>query len=155
MRCYTGTYHLYYYTHPLCVCIADCPIIQVYTHWLILPHILLLCLKPFTGDTVIIERVSPEIIILRPPEKLVIEVRTSGEYEVHFWHKNENLFSLTGFPVVLPDEFPNFAEIFVRDNTTNDDLGIYRVQPSLGANAQTHTIMPGTSGVDFAVIAQG
>ena len=114
-------------------------------------------LKPFTGDTVTIERVSPEVIILRPPEKLVIEVRTTGEYQVHFWFKNENLFGTTGnFQVMFPDELPNFAEIFVRDNTTNDDLGIYRVRPTLtNANAQTHTIIPSSDGVDFAVIAPG
>ena len=122
-----------------------------------LPHISLLCLKPFTGNTVIMERVSPAVIILRPPEKLVIEVRTSGEYEVHFWNKNENLFGTSGnFQVMVPDEFPNFFEIFVRDNTTDDDLGIYRVQFTLTIyNSQTHTILPGTSGVDFAVIAPG
>ena len=115
-----------------------------------------MCPKPFTGDTVIIDRVSPEVIILRPPDKLVIEVRTSGEYQVHFWFKNENLFSQPSFQVMLPDEFPNFAEIFVRDNTTDDDLGIYRVQFALtNANSQTHTILPGTDGVDFAVIAPG
>ena len=114
-----------------------------------------MCLKLFTGDTVIIERVSPAVIILRPPEKLVIEVRTSGEYEVHFWRRNENVFSTSGFQVMFPDEFPNFFEIFVRDNTTVDDLGIYRVLPTLtAANAQTHAVIPGT-GVDFAVIAPG
>ena len=121
-----------------------------------LPHdISFLCLKPFTGDTVIIERVSPAVIILRPPEKLVIEVRTSGEYQVHFWRRNENLFGTSGnFQVMVPDEFPNFAEIFVRDNTTVDDLGIYSVQPTLTtANSQTHVIIPYT--VDFAVIAPG
>ena len=121
-----------------------------------MPLILLLCLKLFTGDTVIIERVSPVVIILRPPEKLVIEVRTSGEYQVHFWRRNENLFSTTGFQVMLPDEFPNFFEIFVRDNTTDDDLGIYSVLPTLTtANIGTHTIIPGIDGVDFAVIAPG
>ena len=119
-----------------------------------LSHILSLCL---TGDTVIIERVSPAVIILRPPEKLVIEVRTSGEYEVHFWIRNENLFGPSGnFQVMFLDEFPNFFEIFVRDNTTNDDLGIYTVQPTVtNANSQTHTILPGSGGVDFAVIAPG
>ena len=96
------------------------------------------------------------VIILRPPEKLVIEVRTSGEYQVHFWTRDENLFTTAGFPVMLPQEFPNFAEIFVRDNTTNDDLGIYRVSPTLAAaNSQTHTTLPGVQGVDFAVIAPG
>ena len=117
----------------------------------------MLCLKPFTGDTVIIESVSPAVIILRPPEKLVIEVRTSGEYQVHFWIRNENLFGTSGnFQVMLPEEFPNFAEIFVRDNTTVDDLGIYSVRPTLAnVNSQTHTILPDPDGVEFAVIAPG
>ena len=57
---------------------------------------------------------------------------------------------------MLPQEFPNFFEIFVRDNTTDDDLGIYRVSLTLStANAQTHTILPGIDGVDFVVIAPG
>ena len=113
-------------------------------------------LKLFIGDTITIARVSPAVIILRPPEKLVIEVRTTGEYQVHFWIRNENLFSESGFPVMFPQEFPNFFEIFVRDNTTDDDLGTYRVAPTLSfANTQTHPILPGTLGVDFAVIAPG
>ena len=115
-----------------------------------------LCLKLFKGDTVVIERVSPAVIILRPPEKLVIEVRTSGEYQVPFWYKNENEFGTSGFQVMVPEEFPNFFEIFVRDNTTDDDLGIYRVLFTVtSANSQTHTILPSPDGVDFAVIAPG
>ena len=116
-----------------------------------------MCLKLFTGDTVIIERVSPAVIILRPPEKLVIEVRTSGEYEVHFWRRNHYLFGTSGnFQVMVPEEFPNFFEIFVRDNTTDDDMGIYGVRSTLtSANAQSHTLLPGPDGVDFAVIAPG
>ena len=86
-------------------------------------------------------------------------MRTTGEYQVHFWIKDENLFNLLGsnFQVMIPSELPNFAEIFVRDNTTAErDLGIYRVQPTLTtANTQTHTILPGPEGVDFAVIALG
>ena len=82
-------------------------------------------------------------------------MKTSGEYQVHFWRKNENIFGSSGnFQVMLPDEFPNFAEIFVRDNTIDDDLGIYRVLPTLGANAQTYAVVPDT-GVEFAVIAPG
>ena len=112
-------------------------------------------LKPFTGDTVIVERVSPAVIILRPPEKLVIEVRTSGEYLLLNWRKNENQFGTSNFQVMVPDEFPKFFEILVRDNTTDDELGIYRVLPTLAnANTGTHTIVPG-SGVEIAVIAPG
>ena len=80
---------------------------------------------------------------------------TSGEYQVHFWNKDETQFGISGkFRVMFPNEFPNFFEIFVRDNTTDNDLGIYRVRPRLGDNFQ-HTVLPGTSGINFAVIAPG
>ncbi len=56
---------------------------------------------------------------------------------------------------VMPQDFPNFAEIFVRDNTTADDLGVYIVNPQLkSGSSQTHTIVP-TGGVEFAVTAPG
>ena len=46
-----------------------------------------------TGDTLTISRVSPEAIILRPPEKLVIEVDATGQNELIVWSRNGNLFS--------------------------------------------------------------
>ena len=97
--------------------------------------------------------VSPEVIILQPPEKLVIEVRVSGEYSVLLWSKG-----VGGQPiphVLRPQEFPNFFEIFVRDNTTIEDEGIYLVQPILKPETvSTHTLIP-TGGVDFAVTSPG
>ena len=105
------------------------------------------------GTTIRIERVSPEVIILRPPEKLVIEVRVSGEYEVLFWRKTTIRTFIPG--QMLPQEFPNYFETFVRDNTTAEDEGFYIVQPQLKpGKTQTHTITP-TGGVDFGVIAPG
>ncbi len=99
------------------------------------------------------ERVSPDVIILRPPEKLVIEVRVSGEYEVLFWHKGAINNFIPGS--MRPQEFPNYFETFVRDNTTPADEGLYIVQPQLkSGTTQTHTITP-TDGVDFGVIAPG
>ena len=76
-----------------------------------------------------LERVSPRVIVLSPPEKLVIETRASGGYQMFDWTKNENEFTLTqGRPfTVTLQEFPNFFEIFVRDPTTADDLGVYEV----------------------------
>ena len=105
------------------------------------------------GNTIRIERVSPEIIILRPPEKLVIEVRVSGEYEVLFWYK----VTLGTFipDQMRPQEFPNYFETFVRGNTTADDEGFYIVQlQSKPGNSQTQ-VLPPTGGVDFGVIAPG
>ena len=106
-----------------------------------------------SGTTIRIERVSPEVIILRPPEKLVIEVRVSGEYEVLFWGKGTSIAFIPR--QMRPQEFPNHFETFVRDNTTADDEGFYIVQPQFkSGTTQTHTIIP-TGGVDFGVIAPG
>ncbi len=105
-----------------------------------------------SGTTICIERISPEVIILRPPEKLIIEVRVSGEYEVLFWFKGTSSF-IPG--LMRPQEFPNYHEAFIRDNTTAEDEGLYIVQPQLkSGTSQTHTITP-TEGVNFGVIAPG
>ena len=92
----------------------------------------------YSGSTIRIERVSPEVIILRPPEKLVIEVRVSGDYEVLLWNKNSAGQAIPG--LMEPLELPNFYESFVRDNTTDEDVGIYAVTPHF---------KPGTSGLYF------
>ena len=106
-----------------------------------------------SGTTIRIERVSPELIILRPPEKLIIEVRVSGEYEVLFWRKGSINTFIPG--QMLPQEFPNYFETFVRDNTTAGDEGFYIVHPQYNpGTTQTHIITP-TVGVDFGVIAPG
>ena len=73
------------------------------------------------------ERVSPRVIVLRPPEKLVIETRASGGYGQLDWNRNQNPFGSSSFTVTL-QEFPNFFEIFVREPTTANDLGVYCVE---------------------------
>ena len=78
----------------------------------------------FTGVTNTLERISPQVIVLNPPEKLVIETRASGGYQHYDWLRNGNAFGTGSFPATL-DEFPNFFEIFVREPTTMDDLGAY------------------------------
>ena len=107
----------------------------------------------YSGSTIRIERVSPEVIILRPPEKLVIEVRVSGDYEVLFWNKGTSDQAIPG--LMEPQELPNFYETFVRDNTTDEDVGIYIVQSQLKfGTANIYTLSP-SGGVDFAVITPG
>ncbi len=106
-----------------------------------------------TGNNIRIERVSPDIIILRPPEKLVIEVRVSGEYEVLFWFKGTSSTFVPG--QMRPQEFPNYHETFVRDNTTADDEGIYIVRPQFKPGTQQSHISTPIEGVDFGVIAPG
>ena len=98
-----------------------------------------------TGD-VTLGRISPQVIVLDPPEKLVIETRASGGYQMFDWIKNGNEFTLTpGRPfTVTIQEFSNFFEIFVREPTTANDLGVYEVDLLLNTGAQVPEI-------DFAV----
>ena len=57
--------------------------------------------------------------------------------------------------LMRPQEFPNYFETFVRDNTTAEDEGFYIVQPQYKpGTTQTHSVTP-TGGVDFGVIAPG
>ena len=119
--------------------------------WLLVENYMKRCV--ISGTTIRIERVSSEVIILHPPEKLVIEVRVSGDYEVIFWRKGLVSSFIPG--QMRPQEFPNYVETFVRDNTTADDEGFYIVQPQhKSGTSQTHDLIP-TGGVDFGVIAPG
>ena len=81
-----------------------------------------------TGDNVF-ERVSPRVIVLNPPEKLVLETRASGGYQWLEWNRNGNPFTLQpGEPFTITlQELSNFFEIFVREPTTVNDLGVYEV----------------------------
>ena len=83
----------------------------------------------YTGDNMF-ERVSPRVIVLDPPEKLVIETRASGGYGDFDWQRNRDRFSAT------IQEFSNFFEIFVREPTTADDLGVYEVELGVGTGPQ-------------------
>ena len=76
-----------------------------------------------------LERISPRVIVLDPPEKLVLETRASGGYQQFDWLRSGNEFTLTpGQPfTVTLQEFPNFFEIFVREPTTANDLAVYEV----------------------------
>ena len=74
-----------------------------------------------------LERVSPQFIVLDPPEKLVIETRASGGYGQFDWSRNGEPFGTSPFIVTL-QEFPNFFEIFVREPTNTNDLGLYEAE---------------------------
>ena len=96
-----------------------------------------------------LERVSPQVIVLDPPEKLVIETRASGTYQMFDWQRNGNAFRTISNQgpspfIVTLQEFSNFFEIFVRDNTTANDLGVYEVDLILNTGPQVQE-------VDFAV----
>ena len=64
---------------------------------------------------------SPSTIILRPPEKLVLEVRATGGFRFIEWGRN-------GAPVSIPlTRFAHFGETYVTGETTVSDLGLYEV----------------------------
>ena len=88
--------------------------------------------------------------MLRPPEKLVLEVRATGRYNFIEWFRNGASFSAGGaFRPQIPKEFPHFFEIYVRESTTTDDLGLYEVYlvPSLGQQSPDE--------VEFSVATPG
>ena len=97
-------------------------------------------------SAVFLERVSPEVILLRPPEKLVIEIKATGRYRNILWNKN-------GIPLTLqPQQFPNYNEILVYGTTTQDDFGLYEVGLR-AANLLTQRNIP--SQLDFTVVPPG
>ena len=99
-----------------------------------------------------LERVSPPVIVLDPPEKLVIETRASGGYQRFNWFRNGSLYNPSPsapFHVVVPDEFPNFFEVFAREPTTTDDLGVYE------AGLQVAFGQPTVRNVEFVVTRYG
>ena len=94
------------------------------------------------------ERVSPSVIFLRPPEKLVIELKASGRYSRINWIKD-------GVRVTPgnSEEYPNYYEIFVRGTTTDSDLGLYEVQLSPSPPSFNQRSLPST--LDFIVMSPG
>ena len=89
----------------------------------------------YTGAANTLERISPQVIVLNPPEKLVIETRASGGYQHYDWVRNGDPVNTGSFAATLA-EFLNFFEIFVREPTTMDDLGVYTADLTI-ASGQT------------------
>ena len=82
-----------------------------------------------TGNILYLTRVSPSMIILDPPEKLVIEVESSGAYERLQWDRNQDSYSPSPnatFPAT-PERFINFYETYVCEPTSHEDTGLYEV----------------------------
>ena len=97
-------------------------------------------------STLFLEKVSPEVIFLRPPEKLVIEIKATGRYRNIWWFKN-------GLPLTIqPQQFPNYNEILVYGTTTQNDLGLYEVT-LYPANPVLQLLVPVE--LDFIVVSPG
>ncbi len=86
--------------------------------------------------------ITPQLIIIEPPERLVIEVQTSGAYDVINWARNgySYTFNDPDFPI-SSDRFFYFYEAYVREPTSMDDLGLYEVNV-LPAAGQDTTLAP-------------
>ena len=77
----------------------------------------------------------------------MLEVRATGQYNFIVWVRNGNTVNLIA---TAGENYAHFAEIYVKDMTTMDDLGRYDVQLPGGT--------PGISAADtinFIVIAPG
>ena len=79
----------------------------------------------------------------------MIELRVSGDYEALSWNKGNVFGNIPG--LMEPQEVPNFYEIFTRDSTTAEDMGLYIVTPQFMAS---YTQVPSTR-IDFKVIPPG
>ena len=76
-------------------------------------------LPPPTGEA-ILNRVSPEYVVLTPPSALELAVRASGAFETLTWYYNgagSGLFSLS-----------NFGQVLNVDSTVVEDAGEYVAQ---------------------------
>ena len=104
-------------------------------------------------NSVFLENISlaaPEVIFVHPPEKLVLEVKAFGRYQRIVWQRNVDLLSSS--TPQNPQEFSNHYEIFVRGETTEDDLGLYEVSIT-GYDILNQRQVP--TDVDFIVISPG
>ena len=78
-----------------------------------------------TGPAPTIEAFTPTIILI-PPSKLVLEVKTTGAYESIGWARNGYAYGLENYHLGV-EGFSHFTEVYTSNPTTNADLGLYRI----------------------------
>ncbi len=91
-----------------------------------------------------------ELIIIDPPEKLVLEVDSAGAYLRFQWRRDSDGFSPNPTaPFPIPGRFFYFTDAYVREPTAEEDLGVYKVnlvqagsQTTTGAPDQVFTVVP-------------
>ena len=91
------------------------------------------------------ESISPEVIFLHPPEKLVIEVRCRGKYSGISWDRPNGSIDRS--------LLSNHNEVYARGRTTEADYDLYQVV-LLPSPPTFQDIVP-TSILDFIVTAPG
>ncbi len=75
-----------------------------------------------------LRRITQRLVIIDPPEKLVLEVDSAGAYSRFRWVRNGADFSdhpTAPFPIT--GRFFYFTEAYVREPTAEEDLGLYDV----------------------------
>ena len=102
----------------------------------------------FIDENVSIEPVTPTTIIITPPEKLVLEIKTTGRFWFIQWRRNAD-------PLFLPNDAPNFVhfgDIYYTNMTTMQDLGIYEavLEPDFGGTGIQYVMR-----IAFAVFPRG
>lgn len=74
-------------------------------------------------NTISLERISPEVVFLRPPEKLVIEVKAKGRFREVEWSINGTL--LNSYSQLA--SFSNYKEVLFIEETTEANFGLYEI----------------------------
>ena len=75
----------------------------------------------FFVSTLSLERISPEVVYLHPPEKLVIEVKAKGRFREVRWHFNGALISYS------QSSFSNYNEIYFIEESSEANFGLYEI----------------------------
>lgn len=93
-------------------------------------------------QSVVIDRLSPQIIFLTPPQKLVLEVRSSGRIGDYIrWQKGNQILGQPGSSASLSD-FSNFYEVLVREPTTTADYGEYNAHVAQSTKGALFRVTP-------------
>jgi hypothetical protein len=101
------------------------------------------------GETTTLQAISPSVIALRPPEKLVIEVMATGRYRAIQWARNGAIRGIPGSAFSPPQQsFTHFGEVYFVEETTVNDLGRYELDLF-----RDHQLMP--TKAQFDVILRG
>ena len=75
-------------------------------------------------------RISPPVVVLRPPEKLVLEVQVDGTYTFIDWMKDgKGGFTLFDESFIISENnIAHFQQVYTNSPTTSEyDIGLYTI----------------------------
>ncbi len=99
--------------------------------------------------------ITQELVIIDPPEKLVLEVDSAGAYQRFNWERNGVGFNPNPSAVfpAIPERFLYFTEAYVREPTDEVDLGLYEVFLFQASGLSQNTV--NAPGQRFMVVPYG